>query len=57
MPDMPIVDLSANEPAPPSKFGKTAQNLLESVVPINSNSVIAAATAYALLDLADAIRN
>ena len=57
MPDMPIVDLSANEPAPPSADGLKAQELLASVRPLGIDTVIGMATAHAVLDLADAIRN
>jgi hypothetical protein len=45
------------EPAPPSVFGESARQLLDSVRPLSIDSMINAAKAYALLDLADAIRN
>jgi hypothetical protein len=45
------------EPAPPSVFGETARDLLEGIRPGTQEHIIGAAKAYALLDLADAIRN
>lgn len=51
------IETFSDEPAPPSVYGITARNLLESARPLSIDSVIGAAKAYALLDLADAIRN
>jgi hypothetical protein len=57
MAEMPIVDLTDNESTPPSTYGQTAINLLEFTHPRDTAEVIEVAKAYALLDLADAIRN
>lgn len=52
------IETFSDEPAPPSVFGESARQLLDSVRPLISiDSMINAAKAYALLDLADAIRN
>jgi hypothetical protein len=50
-------DLSGDEPAPPSVFGETARGLLDNVRPTTIDTIISMAKAYAVLDLADAIRN
>lgn len=61
MPDMPIVDSSANELAPPSADGLKAQELLASMGLFSHDTSyqlrVEAAKAHAMLDLADAIRN
>lgn len=51
------IETVSYDPAPPSVFGKSARQLLDSVRPLSIDSMINAAKAYALLDLADAIRN
>jgi hypothetical protein len=53
----PGIETFSNEPAPPSTYGQTAINLLEFTHPRDTAEVIEVAKAYALLDLADAIRN
>jgi hypothetical protein len=51
------IETFSDEPAPPSVFGDTARGLLDSARPTSIDSTISMATAYAVLDLADAIRN
>lgn len=51
------IETFSDEPAPPSAYEVTARNLLETVRPTTTDSVINVAKVYALLDLANAIRN
>lgn len=51
------VETAGNEPTPPSEFGKKALELLDNARPVSIDTTISMATAYAVLDLADAIRN
>jgi hypothetical protein len=51
------IETFSDESVPLSAYEVTARNLLETVRPTNTDSVINVAKVYALLDLADAIRN